>query len=421
MRLFLGLLAVALIGADAPTFTPNDSDLPTPGRTAITYDVKILEMNGVAWRGEFYPKLQTVSHRGAVTVWTSPGSMVPRLKEKAGKILATPQLLSMPSANALVISSKPRRILNDLSRHADGPVNHASYVAYASRFEDSVDSYSVGLKGRKLDQGMLVDVKVEDKHITAVHTVALTEALEGQTKTAVSPTMQVPEYSNAEASGEWLIPNDGVLIIGLGIHTEADDMGKAVPRERLVLIEARTIADSGVRQASISSTNVPFQWNGMLNGTVSPVPMPKPLMQAPTIPARSLPQPFNAHGMPVPLPPLPDEILTPTLFPESSEPCASPQFRGISSSEPFPIQRSELVDPEAALAAAPTEPVCCEDAGDCPFAKSNGVSAAKGPEKPFLLQFPLPGRMRVEVRASVIRVPSGYSPPEADKPAPTKE
>lgn len=429
MRLILALIAVSLVGADTPS-TPSEAVTCGNGAApaSLTYDVKLLEMNGLAWRGEFYPKLQKVSHRGVVTVWTAPGSMVSKLEEKSGKVLAAPQVISMQDANATVFSTKTRRILGDLARHADGPVNHASYVAYTPQFEEATEGYSIAVKGRRLDQGVLVDVSLEDKHITAVHTVSLTEAIEGNAKNELHPTIQIPEFGSAEVAGEWLIPNDGVLIVSLGVHTAADNQGQAVARERLALIEARqtTATPNPVALTSFVPALFPSRGMALPEFNAPAIPMPAPLM-----PTRSLPEPLDAQGDLVALPPLPDDLAPPTAIPGTETPCATPQFRGSQPGEPLPIQRSALgqvADREMILTGMPVEPPCCDGDGDCPFAKASAGSAASSNDpKPFLFRFPLNGKVSVEVRASVTRSPlemkhyPAYSPPAADKPATTKD
>ena len=91
----------------------------------------------------------------------------------------------------------------------------------------------------------------------------------------------------------------------------------------------------------------------------------------------------------------------------------------------MPIQRSELVDPDAVLTGAPAEPPCCDAIGECPFAKaSSGGPASTIAARPFFLRFPINGKVTVEVRASMTRVPHNLnndSPPLADRPLPAKD
>src|SRR4029077_5043872 len=103
------------------------------------------------------------------------------------------------------------------------------------------------VSGRALDQGVLATLTLEDRQITAVHTVPLPEVVEPKAgekgeKGPVNVTIQIPEYARTSVSGEWLIPRDGVLVVSLGVHTAADPKGKAVAHERLIVVEAETIS-----------------------------------------------------------------------------------------------------------------------------------------------------------------------------------
>ncbi len=62
--------------------------------------------------------------------------------------------------------------------------------------------------------------------------------------------IEVPEIASQEVAGEWLIPKDGILLVGFGPHTVAGKDGKAVIRERLAIIEAEAVTDGAVQRTS---------------------------------------------------------------------------------------------------------------------------------------------------------------------------
>src|SRR4051812_38662181 len=62
MNITLGLFALSLLGAEGPE--PREA-------AAITYDVRVITMNGLEWRGAYFSRLQTVASQGGVTVWTT--------------------------------------------------------------------------------------------------------------------------------------------------------------------------------------------------------------------------------------------------------------------------------------------------------------------------------------------------------------
>jgi hypothetical protein len=410
VRLFLALLAASLPGADAPQ--PS-------GGSMITYQYQILEMRGLEWRAALYPQLQPVAHQGSATIWTAPGCVVTTLVEKAERVVATPRVTANPQMKATVVQNKTRHFVSDMTRVTDNQVTTASFVGFAPRIDEATEGYSVVVSGRKIDQGVLTHFAIDDKQIVAVHPVKLTEVRETDKKQwdKLSATIQVPEFARVEVAGEWLIPNDGVLVVSLGAHTVADEKGKAVVRERLALVEARV--DEGAKlsmfMAGPARVVVPMPFvKDAIRALEIPLPMPLPLPlphPLPVVPSRSLPQALNVHGNPVPLPPLPEEHAPPTVLPDSSEPCATPQNKGqkavlpSSSSEPMPLKPSELRDPsndpDSTRARYNTEPECCADEMMCPLEMLAVDSGAKPSDtRRFSIPLPMNGRIEIEIGVS---------------------
>lgn len=353
MRILIGLLALALLGADAPPTTS-----PVPRLQQIVYELRVVELTTVDWRADVFEKLQSVTRQGNATVWTAPREVGERIVRKStstpgGRVLATPKVIASPDTPAHVTAGSSRNFVTGVARMADGPVNHASTVAWVPKVEHAREGLATTLRGRQLDQGILTQMVLTDTRVGSVHSVSLTEVQEpakddekGKRWDKMGVRIEVPEVSRSEVVGEWLIPNDGVLVVSLGTQTVAEKDGKAGVRERVAIIEART-ADNRISGFAPSPT--PARMASMLEGqltgyaVVAPVvpnapagisvPVPMPVLNPsavpmPSVPSRTLPQPLNAHGAPVELPPLPDEHhRPPTTMPDSSEPCATPQTR----------------------------------------------------------------------------------------------
>ena len=359
MRILLGLLALALLGADAPT---------PPGHHGISYELCLIEMNGVDWRAPVYTQLEPVCRQGSATVWTVPAGVARSIRSGAGRVLSAPRLAANSGVTAHVSQRRSQDFVTHIVRVADGPVNHASTVALVPQIESAREGLAATVQGRKLDQGVLTQIVLEDTRVTSLHRVALTEIQEpdhgkpaGKRWETLAAEIKVPEIAKCEVSGEWLIPNDGVLVVSLGAYTTADDKGKAVVRERLALIEARV----GVAAAATgmhTGLAVPAHFESVLgvNAEFAPrrsagVPMP-----APMVPSRSMPQPTDADGLPVPLPPLPEDVAPPTSMPESSEPCATPQTR--KKGDPLPVGPSRVpATDRAAKQAGFDDEACLKD------------------------------------------------------------
>ena len=434
MQLVIGLLAASILGAEGP----RAADSPM-----LVYEIKLLEMNGLNWRAAHYSQLQAVSRQGSATVWTAPKDVASRLVEQSARVVAAPKVTAFSQGRATIFQNKTRNVVTEMSRQADGPVNHASYVGYTPKVENATEGWSAMLSGRKLDQGVLANVVLEDKQITAVHPVSLTEVLEkkgekeegkgeGEREDSVRIAIQVPEVARAEVSGEWLIPNDGVLLVSFGAHTVADAKGRAVVLERLAVIEARPVpADKPTltmrtpvapiigppgevnalfRPSGAMIVTPPMirNFTGSMRAEGIPLPLPAPL-----VPSRSFPQALNTSGEPVPLPPLPEDHTPPTALPGSSEPCATPQSKSGPVGDPIPSKNAARRDSSSVRAGYTTEPAVCEDdCKECQAGKAATTSAwTPSQVKPFSFRVPVNGNITIEVRALATPTPSASVPP----------
>jgi hypothetical protein len=424
MRLILACLAAALVaqhGASA-------ADAPQ-----IVYDVKILDMHGLGWRSTFYPDLQTVVSRGGVTAWTMPSSTTGKIAAKAEKIISAPKVTALSEARAFVSTFKTVNMVNAVDRQADGPINHASLVAFRPHVEGQNEGDSIQISGRKLDQGVLTQVEIEDRQITSVHQVKLSEEYENDKrivngdKVTLSMVLQVPEIVHSRVSGEWLVPNNGALLVSLGVHTSADAKGRAVVRERLAIIEARAIETASVQKASIApirptlesvdkvttNANLEPYFGALFAAEGGVIPMPVPIA-----PSRALPQGHTAAGVPIALPPLPEDVEPPTMRPDTSEACATPQLRGEPIGDPIPprtVDSTHAVDPnfrQARVEPSYADPVCLADS-----AKSTAPPAPRFPSKEVNFRIPISNDLTIEVRASARPVPYANVPPPPVQPA----
>src|SRR3954454_21901392 len=121
MSAALSLLAVALLGAD-----------PTAGTAhpPIQYHVKLLEMDGLGWRESLYTRLRPVTRQGACNVWTADRDLTRPLTDRASRVVMSPHVMAQSDAVAHFARRSSRRVASQLTRHADGPVDHAVAVAY---------------------------------------------------------------------------------------------------------------------------------------------------------------------------------------------------------------------------------------------------------------------------------------------------
>jgi hypothetical protein len=324
MAMGSGMLALALIAADGPSCSPDE---------ATTYQVRVLTIDGLDWRTSSYPRLTPVARQGTSAIWTADRALAMVLAERAssvatvGKIVATCETV-LSQANSV-------NYVAAMDRMADGPINQSTAIAFMPRPETVEERFAIKIAGRKLDQGVLTRVTLEETHVDSLHTVCQTESLKSAPRKTTRATegpggdvkpfgseekvdsprslttqVQIPEISQTRIDGEWLIPRDGVLLISLGVKTAADGEGKAVARERLAVIEANAPASP---MSQFSQAEAP-RFDKITR------------MSMPPAPSRSIPQAVDASGAMIDLPPLPEALASNDLDrikPEPNQP--SPQ------------------------------------------------------------------------------------------------
>ena len=394
MGVALGWMALALTAvAGAPD--------PGQGGVPIKYTVRFVEADGVGWREPVLTRLAPVARQGSATVWTAPHAVAERLVQRTIK---DPSARAMRAPSAIAWSGTPVHI------RTGGTQTLVTQVAWngddrpvEARPETVRTGSAATIAGRKLDQGVLVQMVLHDTQVIAVHRVALgrrvepktspesqkaacrVEECEGDSKCCeasetprstttskltfkwewnlggvqlprgqyihddlkffstgpnspwaatqaataraamrakgIDPALtvtggvvaasssasaccsttascdsccngdeagkvavEVPEIGSQEIAGEWLIPNDGILLVSFGPHTVADSQGKAVVRERLAIVEAVESTEPAGMPAPQPRNTVPGIVVPSLSAPVyfiRPAPLPAPRCTAP--------------------------------------------------------------------------------------------------------------------------------------------
>jgi hypothetical protein len=332
MAMGSGLLALALLAADGPSCPPDET---------TTFQVRVLTIDGLDWRTTSYSRLTPVTRQGTSAIWTADKSLATVLADRASAEMPGCKIVSN-TGEAVFSRAEPVSYVAAMERVADGPINQSTAIAFMPRPERVDERFTISLVGRRLDQGVLTKVILEETHVDALHSVVQTEMLRVEptpadrtateigrdavksivcrtstdSTTSITGSVQIPEVSQTRIDGEWLIPKDGVLLISLGVKTAADDEGKAVVRERVALIEAvptSPFAPSPMNAAPLSSMTMP----------------PTPL--------RSMPVAVDVNGTVTDLPPLPEAVASADLDrikPAPNQP--SPQTLTIPGAVPDP-------------------------------------------------------------------------------------
>ena len=361
MSIGSGLLALLLISAQAPAVRANGGD------DSLSFQLKVITVDGLGWRSTAYPRLKPVARQGTTTVWTADKALAQTLAAAAmpGESATAKSNLQGESTegNALLV-----RYVAHMDRVADGPINEATAVAFVPEVATVDEGVKAKIEGRKLDQGVLTRISLEDNHVEAMHTVTMSETVKPVAKgvpyanytrqrpgsspvdinapTPINFVMQVPEVSKSKVDGEWLIPNDGVLLMSLGVHTFADAQGMAVVRERLVILEVQPKTALTVKTIAPEYANIPeaivdarfeptpigisqdYERRSRYVGPARAVDVQTAQVAMPPLPSRSTPKAIDATGKLVDLPPLPEGLASTELDqfqPASNQP--SPQMR----------------------------------------------------------------------------------------------
>jgi hypothetical protein len=164
MGVALGWVAFALAGVAA---APHPERQPQQ----ITYTVKYVQTEGLGWREVVFTRLKPVSRQGAATIWTVPRDATTQLVEQVikhptGAVLQAPKITAFGGVAASVHSRSNHKLVTQVGWNGD---DHAAEAAT----ENVRVGWHTTMVGRKLDQGILVQVVLEDTQIRAVHHVNL--------------------------------------------------------------------------------------------------------------------------------------------------------------------------------------------------------------------------------------------------------
>ncbi len=329
------------------------------GGVPIEYRVSIVDVEDLSWRDAAFPRLTPVSRQGSATIWTAPTSVAKRLagdrvRNAVVRMIRAPKVTAWAGTPAHVSTRTDRQFITHVSWE---PGDVASSV---SRNETVRTGTVATIAGRKMDQGILVKMVLQDTQVLNVHLMKLTGDRQAPKDSATSRTsfqppplpcenkeaccagtgeekkaeaapklpmpiapagkfsttggiserkpmvadvpflVEVPEIGDQEVAGEWLIPKDGVLLVSFGPHTIADRDGKAVIHERLAIVEA-----------SEAATPIPPPTPAPVRSSRSTPSMSVPALpaSAPIAPRFAAPAPMPAPAKVAEMPPMPSRSI----------------------------------------------------------------------------------------------------------------
>ena len=114
----------------------------------------------------------------------------------------------------------------------------------AMDFAEIPDGVRVQLSGHRAENGVSVRVEVESSQIVSLTNTPISEAVaDGDLVLEGRISVQVPEVIESRFEGEWVVPADEALIVGLGVHSFPKEGGPREIRERLVAFKASEIVE----------------------------------------------------------------------------------------------------------------------------------------------------------------------------------
>jgi len=232
MIAIMGLLSLALLGGEPQKPAPAGS---------IEVRVFHLETKGLSWRSPIHERLGDPDRRGGATVWTVDADLIPGIVDQARDVVEAPVVATRPGVPVRVVRQQVRRLVRDVHRVTDGPPGVRAAIAFQPDIDGEKDHFQADVTCREAAEGAVVaNVELIDRHLCSVETVnvpdEVTNPKNGE-KTTTIAQFQVPVTILGVAKGEWTVPKGKCLLVSLGAFTASDDSGKAVVRERLVVID----------------------------------------------------------------------------------------------------------------------------------------------------------------------------------------
>jgi RNA polymerase sigma factor (sigma-70 family) len=263
---FAGLLALGIVATAANVLAQKPEPIPSPRPVAtdeITYETRFAEMTGYTWREEFHKKLKIVSQKGSKTVWAVDPETLKAILAKSKGDVQTPKVTAFRDAKAIIEKQNQKipildgqmimipqdqnfvvgKLPNGFDPFTVRPGNHQvtdeEYKALGVKNFIS-DGLRVELSGHRIADGVLVQGVIESQIIVSIAQLRThnDKEIKGDKDLRENSFMQVPETIESRLEGEWLIPVDGALIVGMGVHRFPTRWGMSEIRERLIVLKA---------------------------------------------------------------------------------------------------------------------------------------------------------------------------------------
>jgi len=265
MPILTTLLMAACVGVGQGA---DGEEAPVATGPDISFEIRDIIMPSLEWRGKMMARLEPIARREGVAVWAiDDQGMVDLLNnfvrdDELSNIVAAPRIQAKLGEAVLVSNETAHHYVAHLERISDGPPGEGTQVAFKPEIGEIHDGVRVNLlESHFKDSALFAHVVVEENRLLDFHTVQYSESLKaapgvdpdvakasffGRLRpgraadgTKLGATLQVPEVASRRVEGEWMLPSNGALLIGLGPGARGDKGSKHVQAERLIAITAR--------------------------------------------------------------------------------------------------------------------------------------------------------------------------------------
>ncbi|WP_165073643.1 hypothetical protein [Paludisphaera rhizosphaerae] len=195
-------LALAAMGLGAPMEDPKPE---------ITYRFRTVEVRGLAWRDAGIG-LKPVAQHNAVSVWTCPDDFIDRLPAEAHAAAEAPSAVKGLAQTPVHLASSRNQQF----------VTRVVYKGKAKSPQPVVESVREGVTatvvGRKIDQGVLTQLVIDDVDVRSVHTLKPANHVKQVRAEVETPASEPCPYMARQAAEE----RTSVVAVSVTASMEAD-------------------------------------------------------------------------------------------------------------------------------------------------------------------------------------------------------
>jgi len=181
-----------------------------PFNRLVTNEIHFFEMNGLDWKEAISPKLRLVKTSPGFRVWTGEAGVLGELRKRMKGEIQAPRVTA--EENGLATVNNTHNVFYAASVTWVGTKNsgHGGFQPTVGKVQNGT---VVSVSGRKIDQGMLVRVHIDNKKLLGLDAVPVRSPVTEVPITAVTHKVRLNQL---QQEGEWLIPNGELLVLSVG-------------------------------------------------------------------------------------------------------------------------------------------------------------------------------------------------------------